>query len=289
MTDEHDIDLASLAWKSMRPGSDPLRMAVIADSTSFTDHRGPQMPSDPGLYPNVAATILGEALGRDVVPVVVAEPGMTVRTAHRAVTKDRHVMFDVLLDADMVVVGIGGFDHAPAGVPAAVDAVLPFLRPPALRRRARSAARAAYPWLVRGTGFRFQRIPTDEFVRLFDQMLVHVRGLSKGAPGVVVGPTSHDNSAYYGGRHPRFRASEARQLATAREHGYATLSAWDIAEPYTGGRLDEPFNVDGIHWPRAVHEQVGQRVAAALLPQLTGEADPPGLPVFAAEPSEQDS
>lgn len=289
MTDEPPIDVASLAWQSLRPGSDPLRMAVIADSTSFTDHLGPQLPTDPGLYPNVAARILTDALDREVVPVVVAEPGMTVRTAHRAVTKDRHVMFDVLLDADMVVVGIGGFDHAPAGVPASVDAVIPFLRPAGLRRRARTLARVSYPWLVRGTGFRFQRIPTDEFVRLFDQLLMHVRGLSKGAPGVVVGPTSHDNSPYYGGRHPRFRRSEVRQLATAQAHGYATLSAWDMAEPYTGGRRDERFNVDGIHWPRAVHRQVGEQVAELLLPQLTGLVAAPGLPVLGAEASQEDA
>lgn len=273
-----DLDLSALAWSGLPAGDGPLRMAVVADSTAFTDHRGPRLPDDPDLYPNVASAILAEALGREVRPVVVAEPGLTVRVAHRAVTKNRHVMFDVLLDADMVVVGLGGFDHAPAGVPASVDAVLPFLRPAGLRRSARTVARRLYPWLVRATGFRFQRIPTDEFVRLFDQLLVQVRGLTKGAPGVVVGPTAHDGAAYYGGRHPRFRTSEARQLETARAHGYAAFSAWDLAEPHTGGRAGERFNVDGIHWPRAVHHAVGERLAALLLSQLVGDEPSPGLP-----------
>ena len=269
------VDLSALAWKGMPDGDGPLRMAVVADSTAFTDDRGPQLPTEPTLYPNVAARRLAESLGRPVVPVVVAEPGMTVRVAHRAATKDRHVMFDVLLDADMVVVGLGGFDHAPAGLPAVVDAVIPHLRPSATRRRVRQFARRAHPGLVRATRFRFQRIPTDEFVRLFDDLLVHVRGLSKGAPGVVVGPTSHDGSPHYGGAHPRFRTSEAAQLEVARRHGMATLSAWDLAEPFTGTGA---FNVDRIHWPRAVHEQVGIRVADLLLPQLRGDSPPPGLP-----------
>lgn len=273
-----EVDLQALAWSGLPDDDRPLRLAIVADSTAFTDHRGPQLPDDPGLYPNVAAGRLSAALGREVRPVVVAEPGLTVRVAHRAVTKNRHVMFDVLLDADLVVVGLGGFDHAPAGVPAAVDAVLPFLRPTAVRRRARALARRAYPLLVRATAFRFQRIPTDEFVRLFDQVLVHVRGLTKGAPGVVVGPTAHDAAEYYGGRHPRFRASEAAQLEVARRHGFAAFSAWDIAEPYTGGRREESFNVDGIHWPAAVHREVGEQVAALLLAQVDGELEPPGLP-----------
>ena len=66
-------------------------------------------------------------------------------------------MFDVLQGADAVVVGFGGFDHAPGGVPPMVDAVVPYLRPAPVRRRVRTALSAAYPWVVRVTRHRMTR------------------------------------------------------------------------------------------------------------------------------------
>jgi diglucosylglycerate octanoyltransferase len=180
----------------------------------------------------------------------------------------------VLAGADAVILGIGGFDHAPGGIPPSVEAVVPYLRPDGLRRRVRKALGAAYPWAVRATRFRLHRTPPAEFDRLFDLVLTQVRGLTRGAPGVVLGPTSH-RSPYYGGRDPRFRTAEARQLAIAVRHGFPTASVWDRVEPH----LDR-LNVDGIHWPADVHAAVGRDAAAALIPQFRGEAPRPGLPTF---------
>ncbi len=255
------------------PAQMPLRLVVLGDSTAFTDARGPQLPGHPGLYPTVLAAELAGVLDREVDLQVVAQPGQTVRDAARAVTKEQHLQFKVLARADAVVVGLGSFDHAPAGIPPSIEAVVPYLRPSARRRRVRGMLRAAYPHLVRCTGGRFARTPPSEFDRRFSLLLTQIRGLTQGrAAGVVLGPTSHA-SAYYGHRHPGHPAAERRQLALAREHGFAAVACWPLVRPAV-----HRLNVDGIHWPADVHARVGHALATALLPQLTGQSPPIGLP-----------
>lgn len=254
-------------------GDGPLRLVVLGDSTAFTDHVGPQLPGTTHLYPTVLADRLGTALDREVASAVVARPGTTVRELARAVTKDRHLQFELLAHADAVVVGAGSFDHAPAGVPAALEAVVPYLRPSLLRRRTRQLLRAAYPQLVRATGGRYARTPPAEFDRLLAQLLEQIRGLTWGrAAGVVLGPTSH-RSPYYGHRHPRHAEHEHRQLDIARAHGFAGVAVWPLVTPYL-----DALNPDGIHWPAAAHRAVGQAAATALLAQLEGRCPPIGLP-----------
>jgi hypothetical protein len=256
----------------------PLSLVVVGDSTAFTDHLGPQVPGTPHLYPQVAARELSASLRREVVPTVVARPGMTVRDAVRTVTKEQHVQYDVLAHADAVVVGVGSFDHAPAGVPPSVEALAAYLRPTAVRRQVRRGLKASYPWLVRATGGRRTRTPLPEFDRLFTELLDHVRGLTWGrVSGAAVGPTSH-RSRYYGPGHPTHAAREAHHLAVAERYGFRGVAAWPLVEPHA-----DALNVDGIHWPAAAHEAVGRAVAAALLPGLTGGGPTVGLPQAAAE------
>lgn len=257
---------------------DGLRLVVLGDSTAFTDDVGPQLPDHPTLYPNVLAHRLEERLGGPVHLTVLARAGMTVREAFRTVTKDRHAQFDVLAGADAVVVALGGIDHAPGGVPGAVDAVVPFLRPPGLRRRVRRWLHRAYPWLVRATRWRLRRTSRTEFRRLFDRLLLVVRGLADGAALVVVGPTSH-RTDFYASRHPLHAAAEAEQLTIAEEHGIPTLRVWELIEPYA-----DRLNPDGIHWPPAAHAAVAAALLEILAPQLTGEAPrPPRLRIDLGE------
>ncbi|MFP4149778.1 MAG: GDSL-type esterase/lipase family protein, partial [Nitriliruptoraceae bacterium] len=233
-----------------------MRVLVLGDSTAFTDQAGPQLPSQPHLYPNVLRARLATDLDRDVAVTVVAAPGTTVREAYRSVTKDRHVQFDLLAPADAVVVAIGSFDHAPAGVPPSVQAVLPYVRPVRLRRRLRAGLHAAYPRLVRLRGGHGPRTPHREFQRLYADLLDHLRSVTWGrAAGVVLGPTSH-RSSYYAHRHPGHARAEAAQLALARQHGYATVASWPLVLDHLGD-----LNPDGIHWPAAVHARVGDALA----------------------------
>ncbi len=254
-------------------GEVALRVVVIGDSTAFTDHRGPQLPDEPTLYPNVLATHLGERLGRPIDCTVLAQPGSTVRDAVRLVTKDRHAQFEVIGPADAVVVGVGSFDHAPAGVPPSLQALVPFLRPASVRRTVRSRLHAAYPRLVRIRRGRGRRTPAGEFHRLYGQLLDHVRGLTWGrAAGVALGPTSH-RSTYYGDRHPEHPKAEAEQLSLAVAHGFRAVAAWPLIRPHTGS-----LNPDGIHWPAPAHRAVGLALAEALAPSLRGDGARIGLP-----------
>jgi diglucosylglycerate octanoyltransferase len=249
-----------------------LRLVVIGDSTAFTDDRGPQLPDEPTLYPNVLARTLEQRLDREVDLTVVARPGLAVRETWRMLTKDRHVQFEVLAGADAVVVGIGSFDHAPGGIPPVVDAITPFVRPAGLRRRVRRAVHRAYPWAVRATGWRLRRTPAGEFERLYDQVLLQIRSLARGAAGVVLGPTSH-RAPFYAYRHPGHATAEAQQLAIAERHGFARVSCWDHARDHV-----DRLNVDGIHWPADVHAAVAADLAEALVEQLGGHASRPPTP-----------
>lgn len=249
-----------------------MHLVVLGDSFAFTDDRGPRWPSDPVLYPNVAARRLAAETGEEVETTVLARPGTGVRDAWRTLTKDRHTMFDVLPRADAVIVSYGSFDHVPIGVPAPVDALVPFLRPARLRRRVRATLKAVYPRLVTATGGRFALTPSGEFGRLFDATLLQVRALTHAAPGVVMLPAGH-RAAHYAYRHRHRIAREQLTAEIAARHGFPTVASWPAIERH----LDE-LNADGIHWPAAVHAEVGEAFAQRLLDQLEGRlATPPSV------------
>jgi len=244
--------------------STPLRVAVIGDSTAFSDHVGPQLPTHPTLWPNVMSRELARLTGRTVETTTWARPGVDSLDAWRAVTKDRMVMFDVVGPADVVVVAVGSFDHAPAGLPPVLDAMIPYLRPDGLRRRVRRVIRAAHPRIVRLRGARGLRTPAPEFARRYALLLAQVRGLTLDRAALVaLGPTSH-RARHHGGRHPRREESEQRQLALARDAGYEVVPVWEHVEPHVAS-----LNPDGIHWPEAVHATVGAACAAAAATALS--------------------
>jgi hypothetical protein len=275
------VNLEQVAWPDeprYRPGrrrahdDSPVRLVVLGDSFSFTDERGPQMPNTPTLWPNVTAAAISAALDVDVTVTVLARPAQTAVSARELVRKDRHAQFEVLAHADAVVIAIGSYDHAPMGVPSFVEAVVPFVRPPSVRRRVRVGLHAVYPRVVRATRARMARTATAEFTRAYDDVLTHVRGVAHGAAGVALGPSSH-RTPYYGGRHPRFAEREQLQLELAASQGFAPVAAWLHVEPVV-----DQLNVDGIHWPRVAHAAVGASVAASLIVQLGGTSDRPPRP-----------
>jgi hypothetical protein len=251
---------------SDRDGRRLLRIAVIGDSTAFTDATGPLPPSDPTLWPSVMASRLAERTGAEVQVTVWARPGVDALAAWQALTKDRHVMFDVVGPADVVVVGIGSLDHAPAGLPPVLDALIPHLRPTRLRRRFRSTVRRTHPWVVRLRGARGLRTPAGEFARRYGQVLDQARGLTMGrAVCVALGPTSH-RARHHGGRHPRRAESERRQLRLAEQRDWRTVPIWSLVEPFV-----DQLNVDGVHWPAEVHRAVGEAVAHEVAIGLTDD------------------
>lgn len=249
-----------------------MHLVVLGDSFAFTDDRGPRWPSDPLLYPNVAARRLAAELDEHVTTSIVARPGIGVREGFRTLTKDRHVAFELLPTADAVIVSFGSFDHVPIGVPAPIDALVPFVRPAPLRRRVRTLLKTAYPRIVAATGGRFALTPADEFARLFDGALLQVRALTHAAPGVVMLPAGH-RAAHYAYRHRHRVARERLTAEIAARHGFPTVATWPVIERH----LDR-LNDDGIHWPAEIHEEVGEAFAQRLLDQFAGRlATPPSV------------
>jgi hypothetical protein len=257
-------------------GGAVLRVAVIGDSTSFTDATGPLPPYAAVLWPNVMARELSSRTGREVAVTVWARPGVDALDAWQTLTKDRHVMFDVVGPADVVVIAIGSFDHAPAGLPPVLDTIVPRLRPAGLRRRFRSAVRSLHPRIVRIRGGRGLRTPATEFARRYGQVLDQARGLTMGrAVCIALGPTSH-RARHHGGTHPRREESEARQLSLARAHGYRAVPVWEHVAPHA-----DRLNADGVHWPAVAHAAVGRAVAVAV---ADGLARLPEMGVQLTEP-----
>lgn len=250
----------------------PLRLVVIGDSFAFTDSRGPQLPDEPALFPNVAARRLEADLDRPVVSWTVARAGWGVRQLWRALTKDRHLQFEVLTAADAVVLAVGSYDHLPAGVPPVLETLVPHLRPDRLRRGYRRALRALDPVLIRATGGRLRRVPSGEFARLYDLVLGQIRGITHGAPAVALGPAGQDADRY-GRRNPHLAAGQAVQERIAGDHGVAFVPIRGLVEPYRSA-----LNPDGIHWPAQVHDAIGGAAASALLDQITGNRPSPPDP-----------
>lgn len=251
---------------------EPLRLVVIGDSFAFTDHRGPQLPDEPTLFPSVTADRLRTALGSSVRTWTIARAGWGVREVWRAVTKDRHLQFEVLAGADAVVVAVGSYDHLPAGVPPVLEAVTPYLRPARLRRGYRRLLGAVSLRSIRATDGRFRRVPVGEFARLYDAILGQVRGLTHGAPTVALGPAGQD-AERYGRRNPHLRSGEALQERIAARHGVAFAPVRELVDPHVGA-----LNPDGIHWPPVVHAAVGETAGSVLAEQLTGERPSPPDP-----------
>ena len=244
-------------------GHGVLRVSVIGDSTAFTDATGPLPPDAAVLWPNVLARELTARTGHEAVVTVWSRPGVDALVAWQALTKDRHVMFDVVGPSDVVVLAIGSLDHAPAGLPPVLDDLIPRLRPAGLRRRVRSAVRRAHPWVVRLRGARGLRTPAAVFARRYGRVLEQARGLTMGrAVCVALGPTSH-RARHHGGVHPRREESERRQRALAATHGWRTVPVWEHVVPHA-----DRLNADGVHWPAEAHAAVGRATAAAIAAEL---------------------
>lgn len=252
--------------------TEPLRLVVLADSFAFTDHHGPQLPDEPALFPNVTARELERLTGRSVRVATIAAAGWGVRELWRALTKDRHLQFEVLAGADAVVVAVGSYDHLPAGLPVSLAGLVPHIRSAPLRRRLRRWIECGDRLLIRTTGGRFRRVPAPEFERLYDLALGQIRGLTHGAPTVALGPAGQ-RSERYGRRNPHLVVGEALQERVADRHGIAFVPCRSLVSPHGDG-----LNPDGIHWPHGAHEVVGRAAGVVLADQLTGRRRPPSDP-----------
>lgn len=239
-----------------------MSLLVIADSLAFHGPERGELSTHPGLFGNVAAAALGTTLD------LVARRGWTARDAWWALTKDPLVYSVLLPRAEAVLLAVGGMDYLPAVLPTYLREGIPYLRPPALRRAARAAYRAAQPVGARLTGGRWRTLPqalTDDFL---SRCAGGIRYFHPGVPVLGILPPPHA-AALYG----RVTAGHAPALAAARAWGaregvpMVDVSAVVARRLSAGGG-----NPDGIHWDWAGHAEVGHAVAVAVRSQLDRRA-----------------
>lgn len=255
------------------------RVVVLGDSLTFHGPEGPVPLGDGRLYPNLLAARLGDVTGAPWDVQVWARAGWGVRELWLALQKDVHLQQQLLLGADAVVVGLGSVDALSVGVPRWVVMALPYLRPTRLRRAVRRAIDRAHPRVVRATGGVWSFTPPGVIRHCWAKSIDGIRLFAPSAALCAVLPARH-RAVYYGGvatHHARVHGL-LRDMAAAR--GVAEVDLAALSEPHL-----DALNRDGAHWGWALHADVAEAMAAALVPQLaarTREAragsSPPRLP-----------
>lgn len=229
------------------------RVFVIADSLAFHGPERIEVPTDPRLYPQVAARAL------DAQVDVLAREGWTARDAWWALTKDPNAYGMFLPRADAVIVGVGGMDQLPASVPTWLRDSIPYVRSGGLRRRIRSAYRSWTPAVISATSGRLRQLPQVVTDRYLTRIVQAVGAVRPGIPIVLLAPCPYDSPYYPSQRH----------------HAGAVAAAFDLGErlgvpvvdpaPFVlPGLADGSANVDGMHWSWAAHASVGTALAKAI-------------------------
>lgn len=231
-------------------------LLVLGDSLAFHGPDQPHPPAEPRLYPNVAAT----ALGQDVRADLVARPGWTARDAWWALTKDPRVWGECLPRADALVLGVGQMDHLPASVPTWLRDVIPYVRPGSLRRQVRRAYTVASPHVIRATGGRLRQLPQVATDHYLTRIVEAVHVYRPGIPVVLLGPSPHLAASYPS--HRQHAPAVAAGLRWAVDHGVGFVDLDPIVEPSLRAGTGNP---DGMHWGWEVHDGIGRALAAELL------------------------
>ena len=242
------------------------RLVVIGDSLAFQGPAGPVPLADDRLYPNVLADALWAGTGQHVETAVVARAGWGMRDVWLALQKDVHLQQQLLIGADAVVLGAGSLDTLPVGVPEALLATLPYLRPMSLRRRVRRGLARAHPTLVRLTAGRMRHTPLEVYRHCWRKTIGALRLFAPDAALCAVLPPLHIGTYYAGDtRHHRPTWTATRELAAELDVPVVDLAA--LGRPWL-----HRLNPDGLHWAWEVHHEVGRALAGVLLPQLAARA-----------------
>ncbi len=239
-----------------------MSLLVVADSLAFHGPERGELTTHPGLYGNVAAAALGTTLD------LVARRGWTARDAWWALTKDPLVYSVLLPRAEAVLLAVGGMDYLPAVLPTYLREGIPYLRPPALRRAARSAYRAVQPVGSRLTCGRWRTLPQPLTDAYLTRCVGGIRYFHPGVPVLGILPPPH-TAAFYG----RVTTGHLPALAAARAWGAREgVTMVDVASIVARHLAAGGLNPDGMHWGWECHAEVGQAVATAVRGQLIGRA-----------------
>ncbi len=239
-----------------------MSLLVVADSLAFHGPERGELTTHPGLYGNVAATALGTTLD------LVARRGWTARDAWWALTKDPLVYSVLLPRADAVLLAVGGMDYLPAVLPTYLREGIPYLRPPALRRAARTAYRAAQPVGARLTGGRWRTLPQPLTDAYLSRCVGGIRYFHPGVPVLGILPPPHAAPLY-----GHVTAGHPSAVAAARAWGAREgVPMVDVTSIVARHLAAGSLNPDGMHWGWECHAEVGRAVATAVRDQVDGRA-----------------
>jgi hypothetical protein len=238
------------------------RVLVLGDSLAFHGPRRPEPVTEPRLWPNVAAALLGGTAE------IFAGFGWTARDAWWAVTGDPR-LWAVMPSIHAAVLGVGSMDTLPSPLPTYLRVGLRYLRPDPLRRRVRDAYLAAQPGLCRAlaglTGGWPVVLPPRLTVRYLERCRRALLGIRPGLPVLAVLPAPH-RAARYGYVHGGRQRSAGAVASWARGAGVPLVDLEPLVWPYL---LAGDANPDGLHWSWAGHAAVGRAVGDAVAAALS--------------------
>lgn len=230
-------------------------LLVLGDSLTFHGPDQAHRPTDPRLWPNIAAGQL------DAHVDVAAGVGWTAREAWWALTRDPMVWGEYLPRADALVIAVGGMDALPAAVPTYLRQGISYIRPGWVRRRVRAAYLSSSPHVIKALRGPLRQLPQVATDHYLSRLVEAVRTWYPHLPIVAMSPSPHRPSPSL---YPTMRfhtASVEAGRAWALDHDVAYLDIGDAAQR---GIDNGWVNADGMHWGWQTHEEIGRMVAAAV-------------------------
>ena len=226
-------------------------LLVIGDSLSYYGPKGGLPADHPQIWPNLVAA----ELGWDV--ELVARIGWTTRDAWWAMTQDPRV-WAAIPHAGAVVLAVGGMDTLPSPLPTALREGLRYIRPPALRR----AARTAYGWLQPrlsplGRPVALPPRVSVEYLETIRDALAYMR---PDLPVIGTLPSVHRSEQYRSVHRGRLPAARAITGWAAEK----SVPLVDLAEAVRENIFSDDANPDGIHWGWEGHRRVAAVVGEAV-------------------------
>ncbi len=232
---------------------------LLGDSLAFQGPEGIVSPSDPRLFPNVAASQLALRLGVPVEIDLSAREGWTSRDSWWALTKDPVVFGNYLPRASAVIIEVGGMDQLPAVIPTYLREGMPYLRPGGLRRRTRHLYRDFAPKIMGVTGGLMRQLPQSVTDRYLTRIVQAVRAIAGEIPIIAMTPSPHDSSYYPSQKY--HAAARASAFSWAASIGVPIV---DIENIVLEGLASGAANPDGMHWAWDTHERIGFELASRI-------------------------
>ncbi|WP_019204053.1 diglucosylglycerate octanoyltransferase [Tsukamurella sp. 1534] len=226
-------------------------LLVLSDSLGFYGPEGALPATDPRIWPNLVAEELGLRCE------LFARVGWTTRDGWWCVSQDPRV-WAAVPDVRAAVLALGGMDSLPSPVPTALREQIRYLRPAALRARARDGY-AVIQRVFSPVGWPMALPPkvTAEYLgKTYDA----IAALRPEAPVAVMGPAVHRTRAYAYAQ-PGWAATDAAMREWADGAGVPFVPVRDLCEWSFDLGIN---NIDGIHWSFEMHEQVARRVLRGL-------------------------